>query len=122
VSGRNAPCPPMRHAAWLAALALAACAPKPSDNSTLILNDPYWERVNVELVITKRADCDSREEGYITTKQLAMRKNTTESIDVPNGATVCWRHDRNPNEPVAGAWSGWTKASIPPGKTTETSL
>ena len=113
----------MRHRVLLVGLlSLAACGSKPSDTSTLILNDPYWDRVNVEVVITKRADCDSRAEGYIETKQLAMRKNRTESIDVPNGATVCWRHDRNPNEPVAGAWSGWTKASIPPGQTTETDL
>ncbi len=113
----------MRHRVLLVGLlALAACAAKPRDASTLILNDPHWERVNVEVVITKRADCDSRADGYIETKQLEMRKNRTESIDVPNGATVCWRHDRNPNEPVAGAWSGWTKASIPPGQTTETDL
>ena len=113
----------MRHRVLLVGLlALAACATKPRDASTLILNDPHWDRVNVEVVITRRADCDSRAEGYIATRQLAMRKNRTESIDVPNGATVCWRHDRNPNEPVAGAWSGWTKASIPPGQTTETDL
>jgi len=103
-------------------LALAACGSKPGDISTLTLNDPYWDRVNVELVITKRADCDSRAEGYIATKELVMRKNATEAIEVPNGATVCWRHDRNPNEPVAGAWSGWTKAAITPGGSAETDL
>jgi hypothetical protein len=103
-------------------LLLAACGSKSADTSTLILNDPYWERVNVEVVITKRADCDSRADGYISTQQLVMRKNRTERIDVPNGANVCWRHDRNPNEPAAGAWSGWTKASVPPGQTAETDL
>jgi len=101
---------------------LAACATGAHDSSTLVLNDPYWERVNVEIVITKRSDCDSREAGYISTRQLVMRKSTTERFDVPNGATVCWRHDRNPNEPAAGAWSGWTKASIPPGQSAETDL
>jgi len=113
----------MRHLALLCGLlALAGCTTKPSDSSTLILNDPYWERVNVELVITRRSDCDSRAEGFVETKQLVMRKNKTERIDVPNGATVCWRHDRNPDEPVAGAWSGWTKASIGPGQEAEVEL
>ena len=88
----------------------------------MVLNDPSWERVNVEVVITRRADCDSRAEGYISTQQLAMRKNRTERIDVPNGANVCWRHDRNPEQPVAGAWSGWTKASVQPGGTAEVDL
>ena len=112
----------MRLSGAICLLLLAACTAKSSDSSTLILNDPYWDRVNVELVITKRADCDSRAEGYIETRQLAMRKNRTERIDVPNGATVCWRHDRNPDKPVAGAWSGWTKASIRPGQSAELDL
>ena len=101
---------------------LAGCNPRPADSSTLILNDPYWERVNVDLVITHRADCDSRADGFVETRQLVMRKGKTERIDVPNGATVCWRHDRNPDEPVAGAWSGWTKASIRPGQEAEVDL
>ena len=104
------------------ALLLAACKSTPSDSSTLILNDPYWDRVNVEIVVTKRADCDSRAEGFVDSRQIVMRKNTTERFTVPNGANICWRHDRNPNEPVKDAWSGWTKASIPPGQKTETDL
>jgi hypothetical protein len=104
------------------ALLLAACHSTPSDSSTLILNDPYWDRVNVEVVVTRRADCDSRDAGFLSSKEIVMRKSTTERFDVPNGANICWRHDRNPNEPVKGAWSGWTKASIPPGQETETDL
>ena len=113
----------MRHRAWLLALpSLAACSSTPSDTATLTINDPYWDRVNVEIVVTKLADCDSRGEGYIETRELVMHKNKTEAIEVPNGANVCWRHDRNPNSPVAGAWSGWTKASLPPGQSAETDL
>ena len=113
----------MRLIAVLAALsALAACSSAPNDASRLTLNDPYWERVNVEVVITKRADCDSRDEGYIATRQLVMRKKDAETIDVPNGATVCWRHDRDPNNPVAGVWSGWTRATLVPGQSAETDL
>jgi hypothetical protein len=103
-------------------LLLAACNGPREGMSKLILNDPYWDRVNVEIVITRRSDCDSREEGFISTRRLVMRKNTTESFDIPNGATLCWRHDRNPNAPEAGAWSGWTKASLTPGQTYETDI
>jgi len=88
----------------------------------LTLNDPYWERVNVEIVITKSADCDIRGEGFISTRQFVMRKEKSERIDVPNGANLCWRHDRNPSNPVVGMWSGWTKATLFPGQTAETDL
>ena len=101
---------------------LAACSSTPRDASVLTLHDPYWERVNVEIVVTKRADCDSRSEGYISSKQVVMRKGRWEEIEVPNGATVCWRRDRDPNAPAAGAWSGWTRATVPPGGSGEADL
>jgi hypothetical protein len=113
----------MRYLAWLLALPwLAGCSSSPSDTATLTLHDPYWDRVNVEIVMTKLADCDSRGEGYIETRELVLYKNKNEAIKVPNGANVCWRHDRNPNAPVAGAWSGWTRATLFPGQSTETDL
>jgi hypothetical protein len=106
-------------------LLLAGCgvlSSKPADTSTLTLNDPYWDRVNVEVVITRSGDCDNRGEGFISSKEVVMRKNKTEYFEVPNGAAICWRHDRNPKEPVAGAWSGWTRATLSPGQSTETDL
>ena len=112
----------MRYRAWLLVLCVAACSSAPSGATQLTLNDPYWDSVNVEIVITKRADCDSREEGYIATKELVMHKDKTETIDVPNDATLCWRHDRNPNKPVPGAWSGWTRATLFPGQSARTDL
>jgi len=113
----------MRQLALLAgSVALAACSSVSPGAAKLALNDPYWDRVNVEIVITKRSDCDSREAGYISTKTLVMRKDWTEKFEVPSGADVCWRHDRNPNNPTPGAWSGWTRATLPPGQTTETDL
>jgi hypothetical protein len=113
----------MRFRAMLAGLlSLAACSSTPSNTATLTLNDPYWDRVNVEIVITKRGDCDSRGEGYISTRKMVMHKNTTESIAVPNDASVCWRHDRDPDNPMAGVWSGWTRATLTPGKSAETDL
>jgi hypothetical protein len=90
--------------------------------SQLTLNDPYWDRVTVEIVITKNTDCDNRGEGYLSSREFVMRKNKTEAIDVPAGANVCWRHDRNPNNPVAGAWSGWTRATMFPGATSDTDI
>jgi hypothetical protein len=115
--------PDMRILALLAGvLALAACSSPPPGTSKLTLNDPYWDRVNVEIVITKRSDCDSRAEGYISSKTIVMIKDTTQSFEVPNGANLCWRHDRNPNKPEPGAWSGWTKATPTPGQDAETDL
>ena len=107
---------------FLGVLSLAACSSTPKDAASLTLNDPYWDRVNVEVVITKLANCDNRGDGFISTKQVVMRKNKTESFEVPNGANLCWRHDRDPNNPVKGAWSGWTKATVFPGQNAETDL
>jgi hypothetical protein len=103
-------------------LTLVACSSSPPGTAALTLNDPYWDRVNVEVVVTKRADCDSRGEGYISSKKLVMYKNTTQEFDVPEGANLCWRHDRDPNNPVAGVWSGWTKATLFPGQSAQTDL
>jgi hypothetical protein len=113
----------MRYRAGLMGLLLAAaCSSAPAGTATLTLNDPYWDKVNVEIVITKRADCDSHEEGYVETRELVMRKDRSEPIEVPPDATICWRHDRNPNQPVAGAWSGWTRATLQPGGNAQTDL
>ena len=110
---------------WIAgSLLLAGCSmfsSKSGGGSTLTLNNPYWDQVNVEIVLTRSSDCENRD-GYISTAQVLMRKNKTEAVDVPSGANVCWRHDRNPNNPVAGAWSGWTKATLFPGQSGEAEI
>ena len=103
-------------------LIAAGCSSSPGDSSHLTLNNPTWDRVTVELVVTKRADCDSRGDGFVGTREVVLRKKGSEVIDVPNGATVCWRHDRNPNNPVTGAWTGWTRATVPPGGSGEADL
>jgi hypothetical protein len=94
----------------------------PKDVSQLSLSDPAWDRVNVEIVVTRRADCDSRAEGFISTREVVMRRKAQETVEVPNGATICWRRDRDPNAPAAGAWSGWTRATVPPGGSAEVDL
>src|SRR5436190_19903696 len=85
---------------WLIVfLLLAGCSMfggPSSGGSRLTLNDPYWDRVTVEIVITSNTDCDNRGQGYVSSREIVMRKNKTEAIDVPAGANVCWRHDRNP--------------------------
>ena len=112
----------MRFATVLASvLLLAACSSTPTDGSQLTLNNPYWEKVNVQLVITKSSDCENRGE-YLNSRELVMIKNKLEVVQVPSGANVCWRRDRNPNNPVAGAWSGWTRATMFPGATSDTDI
>lgn len=101
---------------------LGGCASKPADSARLTLNNPYWDRTNVQLVITRSSDCENRGDGYLGTKELVMARNRLEVIDVPNGANVCWRRDRDPNNPVAGAWTGWTKATLFPGRSAEADL
>jgi len=114
----------MRFGWTMGFLLLAGCSmfsSKSGGSSTLTLNNPYWDQVNVEIVLTRSSDCENRD-GYISTAQILMRKNKTEAVDVPSGANVCWRHDRIPNNPVAGAWSGWTKATLFPGQSGEAEI
>lgn len=106
----------MRYLAWLPALLvlLSACGSVGSGPSaTLILNNPTWERVNVEAVVTKSPDCDKRE-AYLSTQQFVMTKGRTQRIEAPNAENICWRHDRNPNNPVAGVWSGMEPGHLVP--------
>ncbi len=65
----------MRHLAWFCALlALSACgAVSSGPSATLILNNPTWDRVNVEAVITKSPNCDNRE-AYVSTQEFVMTK------------------------------------------------
>jgi hypothetical protein len=113
----------MRYLALLLALpVVSGCSSGSSQSATLVLNDPTWDRVNVEAVITKSSDCDDRQNGYVATKNFVMTKDKTHEIVAPNAETICWRHDRNPNDPVAGDWSGWSRATLFPGQTTQTDL
>jgi hypothetical protein len=102
--------------------AVAGCGGGPKDVGQLTLKDPAWDRVNVEIVVTRRADCDSRADGFIASREVMMRRKGYETVEVPNGATVCWRRDRDPNAPATGAWSGWTRATLAPGQSADTDL
>ena len=74
----------MRYVAWLAVLlSLAACGSGGMGQSaTLILNNPTWDRVNVEAVITTSPNCDNRD-AYVSTQEFVMTKNRTQRIEAP---------------------------------------
>jgi hypothetical protein len=112
-----------RYPAWLSAvLIVSACSSGSSQSATLILSNPSWDRVNVEAVITNSADCDNRGKDYVAIKKFVMTKGHTQKIEAPNAESICWRHDRNPNNPVPGDWSGWSRVPLAPGQTAETDL
>jgi hypothetical protein len=104
-------------------IVLGGCSSAPpADSVRLTLNNLYWDRVNVQLVVTRSSDCNSRGDGYLSSREFAIPRNKPEVIDVPNGANVCWRRDRNPDKPAAGIWTGWTKATLFPGRSAEAEL
>jgi hypothetical protein len=112
-----------RYRGWLPALLMfAACSSSSSQSATLILNNPTWDRVNVEAVITNSADCDNRARGYVATKTFLMTKGHPVKVEAPHGESICWRKDRNPNNPLPGDWSGWSRIPLAPGQTAETDL
>jgi hypothetical protein len=101
---------------------LAACSSGSGKSAKLTLDDPYWERVNVEAVITNNTDCNDRGPGYVATKEFTMTKGHTYSVVAPNAEMICWRRDRDPNNPVKGDWSDWSRATMFPGQSVETDL
>jgi hypothetical protein len=114
----------MRYPMWLPLLLLllSGCGAVGSGpSSTLVLSNPTWERVNVEAVVTTSPDCDKRD-AYVSTQDFVMSKGRTQRIEAPHAENICWRHDPNPNNPVAGVWSGWSRATLFPGQTTDTDL
>ncbi len=106
------------------ALLLAACGGKtvPKGFSELVLRDPVWEEVQLQVVMTRNENCEDHGNGFISAKTVVMHKGKDQSFDVPEGASMCWRHNRDPNRPVAGDWSDWSRATLYPGQRTETDL
>ena len=113
----------MRYLAGFAALlCLSACSSGSSKSATLTLDNPYWERVNVQAVITTNNDCASHAEGYVATREFVMTKGHSHDVVAPNAEGICWRHDRDPDHPAPGNWSDWSRATLFPGQSTETDL
>jgi hypothetical protein len=101
---------------------LAACSSAPSDASKITLHNPEWDHVNVQVVITKSANCDDRGPEFVGSQEFFLLKDKSQTIVAPNGTSVCWRHDRFPNNPTPGQWSGWSRAIPFPGEDTDTDL
>jgi hypothetical protein len=113
----------MRFRAWLPGLLyLAACSSTPSDASKITLRNTQWDRVNVQVVITRSGTCTDRGAGDVSSQDFLMHKDETKTFVALNGTSVCWRHDRFPNKPTPGEWSGWTHAIPFPGENTTTDL
>jgi hypothetical protein len=107
----------------IALFCVAACAPtQPPQPGTLQLSNPDFGPTNVEVVITSNADCASHGPGYLSSFDFVLPNNATKFIDVPPGAEVCWRRDRDPTQPVPGQWSGWDRAYVEPGTTIDANL
>ena len=115
----------MRYPALITVLLMVSGCSSGSDHSaTLILDNPTWDRVNVEAVVTKSSDCSERSKsnGYVATQDFVLTKGQTHRVVAPNAETICWRHDRDPTNPAPGDWSEWSRAVLFPGQTTETDL
>jgi hypothetical protein len=102
--------------------AAAACAPPPAGPGTLLLSNPHFGPTHVEAVITANRDCGSRGPGYVSTLEFVLPNNATRFVQVPTGAEICWRRDRDPANPVAGQWSDWDRAFVAPGTTIDANI
>jgi len=113
----------MRFRAWLPLLlALAACSSDSPNSSKLTLRNTQWDHVNVQVVITRSADCDNRGPEFVGSQDFVLHIDQTKTIVAPEETSLCWRHDRYPNNPHPGEWSGWSRAILFPGNDTTTDI
>ena len=114
----------MRDRAWLLLLllSLAACSTGSADTAKLTLRNTVWDHVNVQVVISKSSNCEPGNPDMISTQSFVMHIDQLKTVTAPNDANICWRHDRYPNNPHPGEWSGWSKAIPFPGNDTTTDL
>ncbi len=113
----------MRRFVWLPVmLALGACSSGSANTSKLTLRNTQWDHVNMQVVTTKGSDCDARGAEFIGSQDFVLHKDQTKTITAPDEASVCWRHDRYPNNPKPGEWSGWSRAVLFPGSDTTTDI
>jgi hypothetical protein len=112
----------MRYWLWLSGLlCLVACSGDP-DAAKLTLSNSVWDSVSVQVVITRSADCDNRGPEFVSSDEFVVARDKTRAVTAPSGTSVCFRHSRNPNNPVPGQWSGWSRAILFPGEDTKTEL
>ncbi len=113
----------MRFCGWLlVALCLAACTTRPADSSKITLRNTEWNHVNVQVVVTRSANCDDRGPEFVSSEEFVLQKDESKTFIALNGTSLCWRHDRFPNKPKPGEWSGWSHAIPFPGEDTTAEL
>ena len=84
----------------------------------LTLNNPYWDRVNVQLVITRGSDCDSRGDGFYRqprtgdAPQPARGDRRPEWRHVAGGATAIPR-SRRPASGPGGQRRRCSRGAVP---------
>ena len=103
-------------------LAVTACSSDQPGSAKLTLRNTVWNHVNVQVVITKGTNCDDRGPEYVSSQDFQLARDQTRTIVAPEGAGVCWRHDRYPDKPKPGEWSGWARAILFPGNDTTSDL
>src|SRR5271157_3986892 len=75
----------MRYLALIATLLMVCgCSSGSSKSATLTLDDPTWDRVNVQAVITKSSDCDERQNGYVGKDDFVMTKGHSRNVVAPD--------------------------------------
>ena len=115
----------MRYLATVASLLILtapACSSDQEGSSKLTLKNTVWDHVNVEAVITRGGDCDQRGSEFVGSQQFVLHRDQTKTVVAPEGTSVCWRHDRYPDKPQPGQWSGWSRAILFPGNDTSSDL
>jgi hypothetical protein len=113
----------MRVWVWLPLLlVLTACMSDSANTSKLTLRNTVWEHVNVQVVVSKSSDCNANGPDAVSSQNFVMRIDQLKTIVAPPETNICWRHDRYPNNPHPGEWSGWSRAIPFPGNETTTDL
>ena len=102
-------------------LGVSACSSTPENGATLLLRNQYWDKINVQVVVTPSGDCDNKS-AYVETLEFVLNKNASRSIIAPHAENICWRKDRNPNNPSPGEWSSWSHATMYPGQSADTDI
>jgi hypothetical protein len=118
--------------AILLLLGVGACTPgspppvlgwaRPLPPGRLLLSNLDFGPTHVEAVVTRAGYCGAGTAGRVSTADFVLPQHGTRIIDVPPGAIVCWRRDRDPDHPTPGQWTDWARAFLNPGLVVEMSL
>ena len=82
---------------------------------TLIIRNPNFANVNVEVRVGTNADCGQN--AVFGTRQLQRNASWT----IQANQDVCWRRDANPDAPN-GTWTPWNRQAITAGTSHDVNL